>query len=206
MKKLAADGWVITDTNVLYPDYGDSVVGSCQLIDAVHSNTKLSCAALALQPPPQVPSWPLAKFVWEPFNWPKLAVSYSKDDLFFNIHTVKDNGLPLLRALPTTESQHNSFSHNVKVMYNLHREHDNPAVLVGSAVIDTNGLCPVINPNVNLKFGNYFGVEFIHDGHTYIQAISPFKFVSCLRLMDELTYQLSQHCNSFCMDAAIPAI
>jgi hypothetical protein len=92
-------------------------------------------------------------------------------------------------------------------MYNLHRKHNNPAVFVGSAVIDTNGLCPAFNRNMNSNLlENYFGMEFIHNGHTYILAIPPFKFVLCFRLTDELRYQLSQHCNSFCMDAAIPAI
>ncbi len=165
VKKLAVDGWVITDTNVSYPDYGDSVVGSCRLIVAVHSNTEPSCAVLALQPPPQVPSRPLTRFVWAPFNWPELAISYSKDDPSFNIHAVNDNGLPPLQALPATESQRVSFSHNMKVMYNLHCKHNNPAVFVGSTVIDTNGLCPAFNPNANLSlFRNYFGMEFIHNG------------------------------------------
>jgi hypothetical protein len=108
VKKLAADGWVITDTNVLYPDYGNSIVGSCRLIVAVHSNTEPSCAALALQPPPQIPSWPLGRFVWAPFNRPKLAILYYKDDPSFNIHAVSDNRLLLLQASPATEGQRNS--------------------------------------------------------------------------------------------------
>jgi hypothetical protein len=204
VKKLPADGWVITDTIVLYPDYGNSVISSCWPIVAVHFNTKPSCAALALQPPSQVPSWPLARFVWAPFYWPKLAFLYSKDDPSFNLHAFNDNRLPSLRALPTTESQCNSFSHNVKVIYNLHRKQDYPAVLVSFAVIDTDELCPAFNPNVNSNlFGNYFGMRFILDGHTYIRAIKPFIFVLCFRLTDKLTYQLYQHCNSFCMDAAI---
>ena len=47
-KTLASDRWIITNTNVLYHDYGNSIVGSCWLLIAVHSNTKPGCAALEL--------------------------------------------------------------------------------------------------------------------------------------------------------------
>jgi len=95
----------------------------------------------------------------------------------------------------------------VTLSYNLHRDWDNPAVLVGSSVVDVDGLCPHFNPNVNVNlFGHYFGVKFVAEGHTYVRAISPFEIVSCFWLTDELTYQLSQHSNAFCMDAAFPAI
>jgi hypothetical protein len=78
--------------------------------------------------------------------------------------------------------------------------------LVGSAVLRDVDLCPPFNPIANTNvFGHYFGIKFKHNGHTYVRAISPFKFVSCFRLTDELTFKLSHPSNAFCLDAAIPA-
>ncbi len=47
-KTLASDRWIITNTNVLYHDYGNSIVGLCWLLIAVHCNTKPGCTALEL--------------------------------------------------------------------------------------------------------------------------------------------------------------
>jgi hypothetical protein len=47
---------------------------------------------------------------------------------------------------------------------------------------------------------------FVHDGHSQIQAISQFKFVSCFHLTGKLTYKLLHHSNSFCLEAGVPAI
>ena len=78
--------------------------------------------------------------------------------------------------------------------------------MVGSAVFSDIDLCPPFNPITNTNvFGHYFGIEFTHDGHTYVRAISPFEFVSCFYLTNELTYKLSHPTNTFCLDAAIPA-
>ena len=81
-----------------------------------------------------------------------------------------------------------------------------PIVLVGAAVIGTEGLCPRFDPCDNQNLFHYnFGINFSHDGHSYIRAISPFEFTQCYRLLDELTYRLSHPSNIFCMDGAIPA-
>ncbi len=66
---------------------------------------------------------------------------------------------------------------------------------------------PPFNPAEKLNlFGHYFGVEFVHEGHTYIQAISPFEFASCLRLTDKLRHKLSLPAHTFCLDTAIPGM
>jgi hypothetical protein len=112
-----------------------------------------------------------------------------------------------LQTLAATASQRDTFGHNMKLSYNLHHKQDNPTVLVGSAVVDVDRSCPAFSPNVNSNiFGHYFEVKFVHNGHTYVRAISPFKFVSYFQLTNKLTYQLSQHCNYFCINTAIPLI
>ena len=67
-KKLTADGWLVTEQQISFPNYGDSVVGVCRLIVAVHSNSAPDCSLFELCPPPQIPSRPLAQFLWAPFN------------------------------------------------------------------------------------------------------------------------------------------
>jgi hypothetical protein len=47
-------------------------------------------------------------------------------------------------------------------------------------------------------------MEFHHEGHNYVQAISPFEFARCFHLDNDITYKLSHPSNIFCLDAAIP--
>jgi len=145
-KKLTADGWLVNDTQISFPDHGDSVVGHCRLIVAVHSNSAPNCSLLELRPPPQVPSRPLARFLWAPFNRPEMAVSYGKDDPSFNVHAVNDNGVPPLRASSPSDSQRVSVGPRVKLSYNLHRDRDNPAVIVGSSVVDVDAFAHNLIP------------------------------------------------------------
>ncbi len=94
----------------------------------------------------------------------------------------------------------------VIIKYSIHHPDSNDTVLVGLEVISVDGLCPAFNacPNLNI-FQTYFGLEFDHDGHSYIQAISSYKFVCCFRFIDQLTYRLSQPPYKFCIDPAMPA-
>jgi hypothetical protein len=50
--RLRKDGWIISDTNISYAAYGDSVAGTCRLIVGIHSNTERSCAPLDFKTPP----------------------------------------------------------------------------------------------------------------------------------------------------------
>ena len=158
------------------------------------------------QAPPQIIPKPIARYIWAPFNKPELAISYSKDDTHFNMHAVNDNGLQPLRASTPSDAQHASSNAGTRVKYYLHCHDDNPSNLVGSAVFSDIDLCPPFNPITNTNgFGHYFGIKFMHNGHTYVCAISPFEFVSCFCLTNELTFKLSHPSNAFCLDAAIPA-
>jgi hypothetical protein len=60
--RLRKDGWVCSDMVVSYPNFGDSVSGSCHLIAAVHSNTKSSCKPIEFKTPPPMPSVGLGDF------------------------------------------------------------------------------------------------------------------------------------------------
>ncbi len=206
-QRLRSSGWVITDMHISFASYGDSVSGSCRLIIAVQSNTEENCGPLEIRTPPQLPSRPIARYIWAPFNRPEHAVSFSKNDKSFNNHAVNDNGLQPLRASIPSNAQQMACPDGVQVDYYLHRHDDNPADLVCSAVICVDGICPPFNPIANTNvFGHYFGTEYKCNGSTYVCAISTFEFVSCFRLTNKLTYALSHPSNAFCLDATVPAL
>jgi hypothetical protein len=118
--------------------------------------------------------------LWAPFNTPELAVSYSKDGQSFNNHAVNDNNLPPLISTIPSDAQCASVNIGVKVLYYFHQQNNDPANLVGSAVIDVDSICPAFLPLASANiFGHYFGIKFQHDGHSYVHAISPFEFVLC---------------------------
>ena len=155
--------------------------------------------------PPTHTSWRLGCYLWAPFNRPKMAVSYSKDDPSFNNHTINDSGLPLLSATVPLQAQLASIPSGVNVLHYLHRPDHNPSSNVGLSVISVDGLCPPFVPDETPNlFGHHYGIKFLHDGHTYIQPISPFECVSCHQLGDEITYKLSHPSNTFHLDAAVP--
>ncbi len=167
VKCLRIDGWVITNVPVSHPNFGDSFIGHCRLIVAIHLNTKPKCEAFALHTPPLVLPKPLARFLWEPFNTPKHAISFSKDDPSFNLHAVNNNGAPRLLASLPTPAQIALLDAGSHIAYYLHQEQDNPNVLTGAAVMKPDRLCPPFDPADNLNlFGHYFGIKFIHDKHT----------------------------------------
>jgi hypothetical protein len=96
---------------------------------------------------------------------------------------------------------------SVHLKYRIHRTGSNNSMLVGLDVVLVDGLCPAFNsccPNSNI-FQAYFGVKFHYDGHSYICAISPFKFVHCFGFIDQLTYRLSQPSKKFSVGALMPA-
>jgi hypothetical protein len=73
-------------------------------------------------------------------------------------------------------------------------------------VLSGDSLCPSFEacPNRNL-FQQYFGLEFHHDGHTYVRAISTYKFMRCFNLVDKLQYRLSHEDYKFGLNASMPA-
>jgi hypothetical protein len=79
-------------------------------------------------------------------------------------------------------------------------------MLIGLDVIFVDGLCPAFNacPNSNI-FQVCFGVKFNYDSHSFICAISPFKFVRCFGFIGQLTYRLSQPPYKFSVDTVMPA-
>jgi hypothetical protein len=97
-------------------------------------------------------------------------------------------------------------SPGIIIKYFLHSLNSESSFLVGLTVILADGLCSGFNtcPNLN-NFQHHFGIEFCHEGCSYIRAISPFEFARCFGFIDQLTYCLSQAPCKFCLDSAMPS-
>jgi hypothetical protein len=197
---LKSNGWVVSSSDVSYPDLGDSIAGSCRLILGIHLSCVASVEPLLLKHPPAIPSRPLAGFIWEPFNRPEHSISLACNDPNF----ANQDGPKMKITLPKSTTHNPS---TVMLKYHIHPAGSNESILIGLDVISVDGLCPAFNacPNSNI-FQTYFGVEFHYDGHSYICAISPFEFVRCHRFTDQLSYPLSQPPYEFSVNAVMPAL
>jgi hypothetical protein len=73
-------------------------------------------------------------------------------------------------------------------------------------VLSGDSLCPPFEacPNRNL-FQQYYGLEFHHDGHTYVHAISTYKFTPCFNLVDKLQYHLLHEDYKFGLNVSMPS-
>jgi hypothetical protein len=80
----------------------------------------------------------------------------------------------------------------VIVKYYLHRNGQDTSVLAGSSVLSQESVCPPFEscPNQNL-FQQFFGIEFHHEDHTYVRAISTYEFARCFGLIDNIQYRMS---------------
>jgi hypothetical protein len=177
---LKSNGWVVSSSDVSYPDLGDLIAGSCWLILGINLFCVASVEPLLLKHSPAIPSCPLAGIIREPFNQPEHSISLAHDDPNFT----NQDGPKMTITLPKSTTHTPS---TVMLKYHIHCAGSNESILVGSDVISVDGLCLAFNacPNSNI-FHTYFRVEFNYNGHSYIQAISLFEFVHCHRFTDQL--------------------
>ena len=105
--KVIPDGWEVSKTHLSFPDYGDSVVGTCRVIIGVHTSTSSNVMPVQLRTPPSTPPRRLADFIWAPFNRPEMSISFGKDDPSFNMDAHPHSNAP--RLVPF-EPQSNAMS------------------------------------------------------------------------------------------------
>ena len=103
---------------------------------------------------------------------------------------------------PTTDQQ----SCSALIKYYLHCADADATILAGSAVVSSGSLCPPFEscPNQNL-FQQYFGIEFIQDGHTHVRTILTYEFARCFGLVDSIQYRLSHKKHEFGLNASMPS-
>jgi hypothetical protein len=155
---------------------------------------------LNLKTLPAITPRPIAAYIWEPFNRPEHSVCYARKDTDFN----KDKSTKMVASAPKPVDS--AGLPHVVIKYNLHQAGDDTNILAGSSVLLTNGLCPPLKacPNKNL-FQHFFGIEFHHDGHTYVRAISTFEFTRCFNLIKSIQYRPSHERHKHNLDMSMPA-
>jgi hypothetical protein len=193
---LTAAHWKVSSWEVSYTKMGDTIANSCSIIMAVHSSCASTVKPINLKTPPVLNPKPNGSFIWEPFNWIKHSLSPGCDDVDFDASKMIST-IPK----PVTSQQ----SSRIMVKYHLHRANSEATILDGSSVLSTGGLCPPFEscPNRNL-FQQFFGIEFIHDGHMHVHAISTCKFACCFNLVEAIQYRLSHKKHKFGHDASMP--
>jgi hypothetical protein len=163
---LKAAHWIVFSREVSYPEIEDTVADYCYVITAVHSSCSSTVKPIILKTPPRTSPQPIGLYIWEPFNRPEHSLCYGRNDKNFN----KDETSKMIVSTPKPATSTNSPCVNIK--YHLHRDAANGSFLAGSLVISTNSLCLPFDacPNKNM-FQQFFGLEFHHDGNTYVRAI-----------------------------------
>jgi hypothetical protein len=115
--------------------------------------------------------------------------------------------MPPVHALLPSASVSSLLSSGLQPFYYLHLQGTDTTILNGAAVISQDSLCPPFDSSSTTNlFKFHFGIEFHDNDHTYVRPFSPFKFMLCFGLIDQLQYRLSQHGNWFALDAGIPAL
>ncbi len=200
IKGLKAAHWKVISREVSYSDIGNSIVDSCSIITAIHSSCALTVNPIVLKTLPWMTPQPISAFIWEPFNRPEHSLCYGRDDVDFN----KDETSKMITTTPKLAVS--TDSDQVHVKYHLHHDNANGSILAGSSVLSGGSLCPPFEacPNHNL-FQQYYGLEFHHDGHTYIRVISTYKFTRCFNLIYKLQYRLLHKDYKFGLDVSMPS-
>ncbi len=186
----------MSSRDVSYVDIGDTVADSCKIITVVYSSCASAVKPIDLRTPPAVNPRPIGSYIWEPFNQIEHSLSPGrKDDKFDASMMLATISKPIVGER----------LRGVAVKYHLHCTDLDTTILVGSVVLSTGGLCTPFEscPNQNL-FQQFFGIEFIQDGHTYVRAISTYKFARCFGLAEPIQYRFSHEKHKFGLDAAMP--
>ena len=184
---------------VSYLTIGDSISDSCSVISTVHSSCASNVEPLVLKTPPSVPPQPLSSFIWMPFDRPEHALGFGPNNADFK----KDETCQMTTM--TSKPADPSTLPRVLVQYHLHCHDQDASILAGSAVHSCESMCPPFESCPNrIFFQQFFGIEFHHDGHTYVRALSTYEFSCCFGLIDDIQYRLSHERYKFGLDAAMP--
>jgi hypothetical protein len=200
IKGLGAAHWRVSLRAVSYLEIGASIANSCMVITAVHSSCTSNIDPLVLKPPPAMNLLSISLFVWEPFNRPEHSISFGQDDVDFN----KDETCKMIASTPKLTNT--SSSTGVVIKYYLHHKLSGSTILAGFSILSGDSVCPPFEscPNQNL-FQQCFGLEFHHDGCTYVCAISTFEFAQCFNLINKVQYCMSHKRYKFGLNAAMPS-
>jgi hypothetical protein len=68
VSQLKFSGWVISTLKCLFPNYGDSIIGTASIIVGVHDSTQSWVEPVLFRIPPSPRPLPLAAFIWQLFS------------------------------------------------------------------------------------------------------------------------------------------
>jgi hypothetical protein len=202
IKGLSNLHWTVTTNQVSYPSIGDSVVDSCTILIAVHKSCASTVNPVMLAAPPAVPPLPISNFIYEPFNRPEHSLCHGCLDAEFNND---DTPLSSIMSVSRPTPAAIALCPSIRVNYHLHPKGADSSVTLGSSVLSPDSLCPPFTANQTHNiFQQLFGVEFHHDGHTYVRPISSHEFTRCFQLTEKIQYRISHDTHRHNLTSSMP--
>ena len=196
-KSLQRSGWLMSSTDIYYPDVGDTIADSAAFMLGIHKAATGNHTPIRVAMPPIVHPDPLASFVYKPFNSKEYAISLARHQPDFD-----SSGCTVMDPVPTVS---HTKDQRAKCIYHLHRACDDKGVSAGSGVYCLSGLCPPFCASNNNVFASTFGIEFDVDEDKFVRPVSAYEVTSCFKPDKYVTYFLS-HPESICLiDCGIPA-
>ena len=197
-RAIQRTGWVVSVTDIYYPDMGDAVADSGMFFLGIHKGASENKSPINVTFPPASQPKSLASFVYAPFNKREHAVSLSPHHPDFASSGCVSSP-PVATATPTRQ-------HRAKCTCTLHRNGDDKMVSAGAGVYDISGLCPPFCSSNSNAFASTFGIEFEDDDATFIRPVSAYEVACCFQLSNDLTHVIS-HPENFCLlDCGVPSI
>ena len=197
-RALRRTGWIISLTDVYYPDFGDSVADSGVFLMGTHKGASSIHTELNITTPPAIRPLDLSSFVYRPFNSKEYAISLARHQDGFD-----DDGFSAQDPVPTATTDK---QHRAKCMYNLHRPGDDRSVTAGAGVYSDTGLCPPFVASNTNAFASTFGMEFDLEGVLHVRPVSGYEVACCFRLNSDLTHSLAHPENVCLLDCGVPAM
>ncbi len=65
---IKSDGWLVSDHQITFTEFGGTIANGCRLVVAVHSHMEEKCSPLKIIPPPPIQPNHLSAYQWAPFN------------------------------------------------------------------------------------------------------------------------------------------
>jgi hypothetical protein len=204
VSSLEQGKWILSFLDARFADYGDSIDDRAHIILGVHSLCDSNVKPMHLPIPPSTTIAPLGSFLWEePFNCRTYAVSLSRHSSNFGKESEGFGDLVASEPKQPIDPNSNASS---RVLYCLHQRDADTSIHHGSAVYSLNHLCPRYDASSSGNiFKQLFGIEFRCDDDVFVRPISPFEFVRCFDLRDDITYKLSQPTYHPLLSGAIPS-
>jgi hypothetical protein len=117
---LKRRNWILSDADVYFPSYGDSVADNARIIIGVHATTETSVTPVTIPSPPSSNPPPIASYLWHPFNSREYAVSFARNSPKFGSPLDESDSSNILVATDAKINPDFSKSPSPEPLYCLH--------------------------------------------------------------------------------------